>query len=431
MAREVSPKTRYGRLVAVQQRGKLLSTSLLLNLLYHKPTGHVLEALKYAKGYHDANKGLRIEVLLNSESPIELVSACDWIERAHSISVREVLKHGPEARCLHGIPRNWNFVIASSRFTGQEREQLAKELVAAHDVLAQTFRATDASGYTPPFSLFDERNKLGEQVIPYTLNAPIRLRVPQRDRTVIDRHNRGGCRICILPTGSSGANSPSVAMWRRICQTLSGSIPNVQLYFTGITRATVDRLTSKTANQPASRRPITGALTRREVRRLVAGLASAHDCFNIGLWNQLALVESCDLLIAPHTGFAFLAPCVGTPWLAVSACPWHEYFFNDVPFASIFPDCGSYPAQVSMEEDCGRLLAQGRRSICATDPYVEARIPEIVEAATQLTSGLDFVEALRAHLRRIETANVITERFEFFDGMGDWNEKLTVAPSGS
>ena len=45
------------------------------------------------------------------------------------------------------------------------------------------------------------------------------------------------------------------------------------------------------------------------------------ECFDIGMRKQLALFECCDLLCSPHTGFVFLAPFVGTPWLTIAGCP--------------------------------------------------------------------------------------------------------------
>jgi hypothetical protein len=39
------------------------------------------------------------------------------------------------------------------------------------------------------------------------------------------------------------------------------------------------------------------------------------------MWNQLALIEQCDVFCSPHTGFAFLAQFVGTPWLTIAGCP--------------------------------------------------------------------------------------------------------------
>lgn len=62
---------------------------LLLNYVYYNPVGHVVEALKVAKGYHDANPGLEIEVLLNRRAPVELARACPWI--------RTVLQGVPDA----------------------------------------------------------------------------------------------------------------------------------------------------------------------------------------------------------------------------------------------------------------------------------------------------------------------------------------------
>ena len=59
---------------------------LLLNFVYYRPVGHAVEALKYAKGYYDANKDdIEIHLLLNADTPVELVDACYWIKKTYSI----------------------------------------------------------------------------------------------------------------------------------------------------------------------------------------------------------------------------------------------------------------------------------------------------------------------------------------------------------
>ena len=54
--------------------------------------------------------------------------------------------------------------------------------------------------------------------------------------------------------------------------------------------------------------------------------------FDIGLWNQLALIKKCDLHISPHSGFSFLAPRVLTPWLEISGGFHTRYLWNMIPF---------------------------------------------------------------------------------------------------
>jgi hypothetical protein len=59
---------------------------------------------------------------------------------------------------------------------------------------------------------------------------------------------------------------------------------------------------------------------------------------DLPLLEQLAFVEACSVFVSPHTGFGAAALAVGTPWLALSGGPWHEWFFNGVPFWSVIPD---------------------------------------------------------------------------------------------
>ncbi|MFA4907349.1 MAG: hypothetical protein WC602_03700, partial [archaeon] len=70
---------------------------LLINFVYCRPVGHAVEALKCAKGYFEANKNLEVSLLLNSKTPVELASACNWIRKAYSVDVREVSEKGKNA----------------------------------------------------------------------------------------------------------------------------------------------------------------------------------------------------------------------------------------------------------------------------------------------------------------------------------------------
>ncbi len=62
------------------------------------------------------------------------------------------------------------------------------------------------------------------------------------------------------------------------------------------------------------------------------------EAFDLGLLDQLAVIERCGLFVSPHTGFGMAVLCVGTPWLTLSGGSWHEYFCNGVPFYSVQPD---------------------------------------------------------------------------------------------
>ena len=54
-----------------------MEQTLLLNWVYYYPVGHAVEALKVAKGYHSANRKVKVSVLLNAETPVVLVDGYD------------------------------------------------------------------------------------------------------------------------------------------------------------------------------------------------------------------------------------------------------------------------------------------------------------------------------------------------------------------
>ncbi len=129
---------------------------------------------------------------------------------------------------------------------------------------------------------------------------------------------------------------------------------------------------------------------------------------------QFALFASCDLLISPHTGFAFWASTLGTPWLVLSGCRWPEYLLNGTPFHSVLPDCGSYPTLNDDETPCGQRIGASQPPLCM-ERLVEKQ-DEIVDAAgTLLNDALSFDEALARHLERVDR-HPGRKRFFFFDG---------------
>ena len=110
----------------------------------------------------------------------------------------------------------------------------------------------------------------------------------------------------------------------------------------------------------------------------------------------------CDILLSPHTGFAFLAPCVDTPWLALSGAACPEYFFNQVPFYSVLPNNPEYPYMGEFDED------EGPEKIISMRPSkLEPKIPEIVEAAQLLLDkNFTYEKAFKRHRENISRANI-------------------------
>ncbi len=104
---------------------------------------------------------------------------------------------------------------------------------------------------------------------------------------------------------------PSIKFWTSLFKDINKKYPSCRIYLTGITKNN-------------SKGTITLAYTSKELTYLGNKFDNIVNCYDIGFWNQIALIKNCDVFIAPHTGFAFLAPLVKTPWLAISGRLWHD-----------------------------------------------------------------------------------------------------------
>lgn len=370
--------------------------TLLLNWVYYHPVGHAVEALKVAKGYRDANRGLRVSVLLNARTAVELAEACPWIERAYPIDTREVEALGADAPCLRAVPRTWDYVVADERVV-MSPFPFSSDLRAFHVAADEYFQARRWKG--PRFG------EPVEGAPRYRLNATIGLRVPAQARRFAARYRHDGPKIAVLPAGSSAETIyPPLRWWTRLLRGMGDAFPSGRFYVTGVSGDGEGRST-------------TYAYPRESLDRLFRACSEAVDCYDIGLWNQLALIEQCDLLIAPHTGFAFLALCVGTPWLAISGVRWPEYFFNETPFYSVLPACRRYPCGMSMKAACVTRLERKRPVPCMDTRQLNSRIPAVVAGARLLLdAGFTYDEAVALYRRRIAEAGSAHERIFSFDG---------------
>jgi hypothetical protein len=156
----------------------------------------------------------------------------------------------------------------------------------------------------------------------------------------------------------------------------------------------------------------TSRLRRGDLDRLLRVLPAAIDCFDRPLLEQLALIEASALLVSPHTGFAFGASTVGTPWLAISSGNWHEYFFNGVPVYSLLPDPERYPSfawgELGLEplklidaDDDG----EGPRTPSMSAARIRDDLPELLEAAELLIEKrLPYEQALAEYFPRLLAA---------------------------
>ena len=351
--------------------------TLLVNFWYAHPVGHAIEALRYCLGYHRADPSLRLSLLLNAATAVELADFCPFVERAYPVSFTGFHDGSTDpAPALRSVPRDWDYVVDDHR--GHEPDQLHRfaglrrfyEASAAH-FHARRFHGT--AGSEPPA---------------YEPHHQLRLELPADTRELAqDRLGGGTAWIAVMPAGGTDARYayPSVASWELILGELRASLGASFCFIGRLRRDERSRTT----------------LERRELDRLLASFPGSIDAFDRPLVEQLALVQACALFLSPHTGFGMAALSVGTPWLTLSGGRWPEYFFNGVPFHSVLPDAGDDgwyslhdpPPALPADED-----GEGPRTPSMTVARIRRDLPELVEAAELLVGRrLSYDEALRAH----------------------------------
>jgi hypothetical protein len=379
---------------------------LLINYVYYRPVGHLFEAIKHARGYYESNKELKISLLVNSETPVELANACDWIEAVYPISADEILSSGGEAPSIKMVPKDWDYVLVDPRVKNLKPGFDEEWLTTVQSILLKIFMGQEINGITPNRSGKDDEDVSTQTPLPYKLNAHIDMPIPESAEAFVKKYDHDGPIITILPAGSAGDNqSPSLRMWEEICKNFYKSIPNLKINFTGITNSENGRTATKD-------------IRLEDINRLVSKLTYAENCFNIGMWNQIALIKSSNIFCSPHSGFSFISQIIGTPWLVISGCPWPEYFFNDTKFYSILPNCPSYPSEGETETGCGKLLAEDKKSICMQDDNLQKNIPEIIKGAQMLLDpGFTYHNAIELHLKKIKDSKMDINKFFFFDGI--------------
>lgn len=370
--------------------------------MYYRPVGHVVEALKLAKGYALANKNIDVHLAINAASPVELARACHWIKKTYPVSLSEIWKKGKSAPSVQRLPKTWDYIITDSRVQHFKKGWDEDDLMKTQQILADVLTAT-SKGFT-------EQSGEHDTLLPCVVNPKISLPIPQQAKKFAQKYTHKGVAICIMLGGSAGQKqSPSLEVWYEICQALCQAIPDLKIYLTGVSKSRKGRTA-------------TDGFTISEIQRLSKQLPNAEVAYNIGLWNQLALIQRCDIFLSPHTGFAFLPPLVGTPWLEIANCPWPAYIFNYLPFYSVFPECGWYPVTNETKKGCGKLLAQGKRSLCMTDTFLEKKIPEIVRGVgLLLDKKFTYRDAVKLHLKKIER-NHNSSKFFFLGSI----EGLTI-----
>jgi hypothetical protein len=251
------------------------------------------------------------------------------------------------------------------------------------------------------------RSVVGAARAGYLPHQPVRLDLPGLARDAADRRvgDDAHPRIAVLPAGSSEPSLyPSVASWLLVLDALTDAVPGLQLVLLG--RLARDERSSTSWG-------------RDDVDALLAHRSRPVDCVDVPLAEQLAVVEACDVLLAPHSGFGMAALAVDTPWLALSGGRWFEYWMNaGVPFRSVLPDTGRYPAFSQFDPAAVVLDGDdGPRTPSMTRARVRADLDRLVAGARELLAGeLTHERALAEYYRDLR-ATVGAEAIWSIDGV--------------
>lgn len=348
-----------------------MKKSLLLNHVTWKPVGHALEAIQAAKGL-SINKNLEIHVALNDKTAYELAEGCNWIKKTYPINVAQAIQLGAKAPCYNFIPKKWNYIV------NDQRDNYFHPHYAACDSI---FECIDGKGsiygnYDPP------------QGLKYRYSKTI-IDIPENSRDEIKKFDHSGLKICLLLAGSGPkGNYPSADSWIEIISAINRQYSNCIIYITGITKSEKDRT-------------ITKAFSLNDVTKIVSSFPNVKNMYNIGLWDQAALLELCDVLISPHTGFAFLAPRVNTPWLEIAEGGWKRYLWNGLPFYTVFPDDPNYPYLMETPDEIEAMKPSKLRK----------KIPDILAGLSFLLNPKStYQESVDLYIKKAEESNIILSR---------------------
>jgi hypothetical protein len=354
---------------------------LLINWVYYQPIGHAIEAYRYGQAFRNSNPDLEIAIALNARSAVELGRCLPAIDRVYPVNVEEFEQPLGGGASLEAIPRRWDYVFSDPRHD-------APMGLDALDRFERAFRAYIQADHTNKGWSCDE--------LPPSRLSPLALKLPVETQRFAEQFiSRKQTRICmLLGSGSEASRTPPISFWRTLIRRLLAEFEDLEIVLLGA----LDR-----------RRSITEGITAEAIESIVQGFPQVRNGFDLGLLNQLAIAERCQLHISPHTGMSFAIQCVGVPWLVLSGAWAAEYLVNGVPFLCIYPTCARYPCgpwfaplKNPMLVECEARKAIDRPFLCLTEASLEQKLPEIVEAArTLIENKIAYQECARKHYREM------------------------------
>jgi hypothetical protein len=221
----------------------------------------------------------------------------------------------------------------------------------------------------------------------YRSATHVTLSVPAENRAFAQRYAHDGPKIGVLLGSSAGYfKHPDVSSWIKIFAAASRAFPTARFYLTGVRKS------------PGAK-TYTAGYSDQAIEEVLTSGPDLVDCYDIGLWNQIAMLESCDVFLSPNAGFALFAPCVGTPLLTISGGDEVEFFFNDVPFYVVLPGTPDFPYSLEPYLD-GKIP-------CMRPENLDPKIPEIVAGlGLLLDPDFSYATAVERYAANIARANV-------------------------
>lgn len=351
---------------------------LLINGVFSNAVGHVVEALMVAQAYRFGNPDIRIRLLLNAAAPLILAEAVPHL----SIEVIGVDLECFDSQTSAGLftelfgKCRYQLTLRGSRAVGWGGARLKRFLLAYEHWVQREAISSPAS-----CRMFPKQ-------------APRQLRLQLSDtckayaRDFID-HSKWP-RIVILPSAASHQKAPTKTFWEQYIRRIFADYPRAEIVLVGL---------------HGSNHGSTLGWSKSDVLGLVGKLGACKSAFNVGILNQLAIIETAQLFVSPHSGFGFAAQCVAAPWLIISGGPNHEYLTNGVPFISIHPVCPWYPcSRETMYAKCRDAIDNGKtRLLCMQEESVSLKENDFVEASHALIeSRFSYRTCIKAHRKKLK-----------------------------
>ena len=121
-------------------------------------------------------------------------------------------------------------------------------------------------------------------------------------------------------------------------------------------------------------------------------------------------IKDADILLSPHTGFAFLGPCLDTPWLALSGGEWGEQMHAQKSFYNVLPSCKKYPCNRGNRKlECNLRIKYNSPIKCMSK--LSSKIPDLLIGIEKLLNkNYSFTDAFNDYQNSAISNNVNLKR---------------------